>query len=271
MNNSLPGFYAVIGHPIGHSLSPAMHNAGFKDVGFSGFMAAFDVTDIQSAVSGIRALGFKGAAITIPHKVSVMPFLDDVDPTAKEIGAVNTITNHDGFLRGCNSDVNGAITALLEKTNIKGKRVAIIGAGGAARAVAYGVIKEKGEVTLYNRTRNRGMSLAAALNVPFFPLNDIETLECDILINTTSVGMHPYVKETPVSGNLLKKAMVVMDIVYRPLKTQLLLLAEEKGCLIIDGLSMFIHQAAFQFYLWTGIPAPTQTMRQTVSHLLGEA
>jgi shikimate dehydrogenase len=260
--------FAVLGNPIAHSLSPAMQNFAFNTSGFHGVLVALQVADISQAVAGIRGLGLGGVAVTIPHKVSIIPYLDTLDPLAEAIGAVNTVMNKDGYLTGYNSDCEGAIKALLDKTEVQGKRVAIIGAGGAARAVGFGVNREKGEMVIFNRTRARGEALAEALNARYLPLSEIGHMECDILINASSVGMHPNGDYSPIPEACLTPGMVVMDLVYNPLKTRLIKEAEKRGCAVIDGLAMFVRQGAFQFELWTGLPAPVAGMRETVYTLL---
>ncbi|MDD4073084.1 MAG: shikimate dehydrogenase [Desulfobacterales bacterium] len=264
MINSNTSLYAVIGNPVFHSMSPVMHNSAFQYVGYDGVYTAFTVTDIESAVTGIRALGIRGVSVTIPHKVSVMKYLDDVDCAARAIGAVNTIINRDQMLIGYNSDGLGAVRALEEHTSLRGKTVAILGAGGAARAIGHAVMAEGGHVTLFNRTAEAGKKLAADLGADFCPLSDNRRLNCQVLINTTPVGMIPETEAMPIRAQWLEKDMIVMDIVYHPLKTRLLREAQRRGCITIDGLSMFVYQGAFQFELWTGKKAPVEVMRKAV-------
>jgi len=260
----LPPIYAVFGDPVSHSLSPVMHNSALSQTGLEGFYLAFRVKDIAAAISGARGLGMRGVSITIPHKVSVMKYLDRVDALAEEIGAVNTIVNRQGVLYGYNSDCAGAIKALTEKTAINGKAVAVIGAGGAARAVAFGIKREGGRLTILNRTKQSGESLAADLGCEFKPLSEVRRLSYNIVINATSVGMTPQANNTPLNAALLEGEMVVMDMVYNPLKTRLLSEAEKIGCSTIDGVSMFVHQGAVQFELWTDRKAPVDVMRKVV-------
>ncbi|MCP4627882.1 MAG: shikimate dehydrogenase [bacterium] len=256
--------YGVFGNPVGHSLSPVMHNSALAQTGLDGYYFAFIVEDIAAAVSGIRGLGIRGASVTIPHKISVMKYLDQVDPPATEIGAVNTILNHQGVLHGSNSDCAGAIKALIEKTSINGKDVAVVGAGGGARAVGFGIKQEGGRLTIINRTPDRGEKLASDLNCEFIPFPEVNQLPYDIVINATSAGMAPHDDSVPFSTDLLKSGMVVMDMVYNPLKTRFLADAEKKGCTTVDGLAMFVHQGAVQFELWTGEKAPLDIMRKVV-------
>ena len=259
-----PPLYAVFGDPIGHSLSPVMHNSALAQTGLDGHYLAFRVQDIAVAVSGIRGLNIRGASITIPHKISVMKHLDQIDPLAADIGAVNTIVNNRGVLQGYNSDCAGAIKALKSKTDINGKDVALIGAGGGARAVGFGIKQEGGRLTIINRTLEKGEKLAADLNCEFKPISEIKRLPYHIVVNATSAGMKPHNDSTPVDTDLLESGIVVMDMVYNPLKTRLLAAAEKIGCPTVDGVSMFVNQGAVQFELWTGQKASVDVMRRVV-------
>lgn len=255
---------ALLGDPVSHSLGPVMHNTAFAETGFNGVYLAFRAKDVGNAVIGIKALGIKGASITIPHKISVMDFIDELDDTAKKIGAVNTLVNRDGVLTGYNSDGIGAVKALSEKTAIKDKSVVVLGAGGAARAIGFGILAEGGRVTIVNRTPARGENLAKVLGADFQPMSALNKIDGHILINTTPVGMLPDIDAMPVRKQDLDSSMVVMDIVYNPLMTRLLRTAESIGCRIINGVSMFVYQGAFQFELWTGIKAPVMAMKKAV-------
>jgi shikimate dehydrogenase len=256
-----PALFAVFGDPVDHSLSPVMHNAAFAAAGFNGVYAAIRAKDIRLAVAGVRSLGLRGASVTRPHKETVMARLDIIDPDAQRIKAVNTVVNDGGTLRGYNTDWAGALQALAEKTPIVGRRVAVIGAGGAARAVAHGVLSAGGQVCFFNRSTQKGEALAAELGAEFRPLEEFAAGRTEILVNTTPVGMTPQVAHSPVPREKLKAGMVVMDIVYHPLKTRLLCEAAAAGCIAVDGLSMFVYQGARQFELWTGLPAPIDIMR----------
>jgi len=260
--------YAVMGDPVAHSLSPVMHNAAFRQTGHNGVYVACQVTDLPEAVAGIRALGIHGCSVTLPHKVAVMDLVDEIDPMARRIGAVNTIVNHAGRLTGFNSDSPGAMAALLEKTPVARRRVGVIGAGGASRALAHGIKLHGGQLTIINRSEGKGRRLADELECGFCPLVDFSGAGCDILINTTPVGMIPHAGQMPVSHACLRPGMTVMDIVYNPLDTQLLRAARDAGCAVVDGVSMFVHQGAFQFERWTGKKAPVQLMKKTVLDVL---
>jgi shikimate dehydrogenase len=256
--------FGLIGNPVAHSLSPVMHNQAFAATGYNGVYLAFRVTDPGSAIKGIRALNFKGVSVTLPHKIAVMEYLDEVDETAARIGAVNTIVNNQGRLTGYNTDCAGALQALRTRTSIEGKSVGLIGAGGAARAIGFGLVAAGGHVTILNRSRTSGERLAADLQAEFLPLNDWQPNRHEILINTTPVGMHPETDATPIPKEDLSKDMVVMDIVYNPLDTRLLKAAAAKKCRTINGVAMFVFQGAHQFELWTGQKAPVDVMQAAV-------
>jgi len=254
---------AIIGNPIEHSLSPLIHNAAFEHLKLNYVFLAFEVEHLREAVSGIRALNLKGVSVTIPHKVEVMDYLDDIEEVARRIGAVNTILNQEGRLLGYNTDWSGAIKALEGKVELKNKKTILLGAGGAARAIAFG-LKEKGaDLTILNRTVKKAEVLASELNCQWGGLELVESFKPDILINTTSLGMYPRVDDLPVKKEFLKD-MLVFDIVYNPLKTHLIRKAEQNGCATIPGVEMFINQAALQFELWTGKKAPLGLMKKVV-------
>jgi len=260
--------FGVIGNPVAHSLSPVMHNRAFAAIGTNAVYLAFRVTDPGSAIKGIRAMNFKGVSVTLPHKVAVMEYLDEIEATAARIGAVNTIVNKQGRLIGYNTDCPGAIEALRTRTTIQGKAVALIGAGGAARAVGFGLVAAGGRVTVLNRSRTNGQRLAEDLQAEFSPLDDWQPNRYEILINTTPVGMHPDTEATPIPKEHLSKDLVVMDIIYNPIKTRLLEAAEAKQCRTINGVAMFVFQGAQQFELWTGQKAPVEVMHQAVLEAL---
>ncbi len=260
--------FCVFGEPVAHSKSPVMHNAAFAETRVNGVYVALAVNDIGAAMAAVRTLGISGASVTIPHKVSIMEHLDEVDETARKIGAVNTVINRNGHLRGVNTDWQGAARALSEKTEISGKQVLVLGAGGAARAVAYGIVAAGGRLLIANRTASRGEKLAGEFGGRAMSMTEAESLVAegaiDILINTTPVGMTPNEDHAPLSGTGLKQGMTVMDIVYNPLETGLLKMARAAGCRIVDGATMFVYQGACQFELWTGVRAPLTVMRRVL-------
>jgi len=265
---------AVIGYPVEHSLSPAIHNAAFAACGLNWAYVAFSVTHLENAIAGIRGLGIRGVSVTIPHKVAVIPLLDSIDDTARTIGSINTIVNTGGHLAGCNSDGAGALKALFDAgCNSAGKRVVILGSGGAARAIAVtmalqatpaaltllGIFKEERELLASDIAAKSSLQpVTAELSAAGLTA---ALQECDLLINATPVGMHPKSDKSPVPRDLLRKQPAVFDIVYNPRKTRLLRNAEQAGCTVVSGIEMFLNQAAVQFTLWTGQPAPVAVMR----------
>lgn len=268
----------LLGNPVEHSLSPAIHNAAFQKLGLNFVYLAFKVEDLDGAIRGIRALGnLRGFSVTIPHKVAVMPFLDEVEQTAKHIGSVNTILVEQGKLTGHNTDASGALRALQNGgVALKGQQVLLVGTGGAARAIAFALAatKEVGGLILLGIDEKERLTLAedlrerTKLNVECGPLTD-QTLRSgiknsQILIHSTPIGMHPKVNDTCVPASLLAPHLTVMDIVYNPLETRLLREAKAAGCRTIRGLEMFLHQAVAQFELWTGQAAPVEVMRSVL-------
>ena len=256
--------YCVFGNPARHSKGPAIHNAAFQNKGINAVYLAFEVQDAAKAVQAVRTLDIQGASVTIPFKESIMEHIDWIDPTARAIGAVNTIVNEDGVLKGYNTDCKAAVAPLVP-FGISGKIVCIVGAGGAARAVAHGIAAQNGEIIITNRTEQKGRILAETVNARFVPANEMANIQADVVINTTSIGMTPKADKISFPPEALTSEMVVMDVVYTPLRTRLLETAEKKGCITIDGLSMFIAQAAAQFELWTGTTPDTDLMRNTIS------
>ena len=265
--------YGIIGNPVSHSMSPAIHNAAFSEKVLNNIYVPLKIADIDTFMRECRKMDFQGFSVTIPHKESVLPFLDDIDHTASKIGAINTIVNQNGKLIGYNTDCMAAVMGLecsLKETNetLNNKKVSIIGAGGAARAIAFG-LKEKGcDITIFNRTTERAEKLSQDVKCKFESFEEIHKLDSDILINTTSIGMFPDVDQTPVSKDILKEGMIVFDAVYNPIETRLLQEAKGKGCHTVNGLSMFIKQAAEQFRLWTNINPPTGLMSKVVKEIL---
>ena len=263
--------FALFGNPIEHSLSPLMLNATFKRMKIDAHYIPFCVKTMEDAIRGIRGLNIRGVSITIPFKTEVMAYLDEVDEDSLRIGAVNTILNDDdGRLRGFNTDWTGLIRDLEESLEIRGKTFAILGAGGAARAAVYGILKKGGNPVIVNRTLERGEEMARKFGCLFKPLSEIENVEADCLINTTSVGMAPDSEKTPVGRESLVNFRWVMDIIYNPLKTSLLRDAEEAGRIVLPGIGMFVHQGAEQIRIWTGMDPPRAFMREIVLEKLRE-
>ena len=260
--------YGIIGNPVAHSLSPAMHNSAFAALGENRVYLPFQTDNLQEAVAGLSGLGIEGVSVTIPFKEEVMKFLDEIDPVAEKIGAVNTVLvrNENGSKRryGCNTDWLGGNRAVAEQIELRGSRAVILGAGGAARAIGFGLLEAGCAIEIRSRTESRGRELAAQLGCQWTSLADRPTAGADILINSTSVGMEPDVRKSPIDGDLLGAFKVVMDIVYAPLQTKLLKDAGAAGCSCISGLEMLLYQGVAQFELWTGLEAPVQVMREAL-------
>jgi len=271
MINGHTKIYGILGRPVAHSLSPAMHNAAFRELGLNAVYVPFPVADLAQAVAGLRGLAIAGVSVTIPFKEEIIPLLDKLDPQAARIGAVNTVVvSQKGRLIGHNTDCLGAVAALKARTGITGEHFLILGAGGAARAIAFGILEQGGWVCLTDLDVQRAETLARELAVEAFPLNALEGCPASILINATPVGMDPDLNGIPVAPDLLGRFSLVMDIVYRPLATRLLREAEKRGLTTIDGLQMLIHQGAAQFELWTGKKAPVEVMSRAAYAALGD-
>ena len=271
----------IIGDPIEHTMSPIMHNAAFKKLGLDYVYLPFRVEqeELGKAIEGMKALNMRGLNVTIPHKVAVIKFLDELDHLADKIGAINTIVNDDGVLKGYNTDATGFLRALQErKIEPEGKKVVILGAGGAARAISFILAERDSRLTILNRTWDKAKvcagrvseifhSQAVALELGKESLG-MALSEADILVNTTSVGMSPDIDETPIPSDLLRPDLVVFDIVYNPIKTRLRREAEAAGATVISGLDMLVWQGALAFEKWTGLKAPVELMREKVIKVL---
>ncbi|MCF8112683.1 MAG: shikimate dehydrogenase [Desulfotignum sp.] len=252
--------FCVLGNPVSHSKSPLVHNQAFTDNRIDAVYLAFAPMDIRKAVHAVRQFNIQGVSVTIPFKQSVMAHLDWIDDQALAIGAVNTIVNRNNRLLGYNTDSRAAV-APLGRFGIADKTVLIIGAGGAARALAFGIHEKKGRLVITNRSEDRGRKLAKTYDARFVPMDEIKQLRPDIIINTTAMGMAPEPDVLSCPADCLSPGTLVMDVVYTPLETRLISLARKKGCRVVDGLAMFVAQAAAQFELWTGIGPDTAKMR----------
>ncbi|MEI4800217.1 shikimate dehydrogenase [Bacillus sp. NPDC077411] len=272
--------YGVIGNPIGHSLSPLMHNDALSHLGIDAHYHAFLVqeSELGEAVQGLKALGVVGFNVTTPHKVSIMQHLDEIDPLAEQIGAVNTVLHKDGKLIGYNTDGIGYVRSLqsISKEPLTNKRILLLGAGGACRAIYYSLADaDVKEIDIANRTVEKAERLitdcrsevvSSALSLE--EATDKQALY-DIIIHTTTVGMHPRVEDTPLRIRDLKKGSIVSDIIYNPFETKLLQDAKAHGAIVQNGIDMFVFQGALAFEIWTGRLPNIERMKQIVMKKLG--
>lgn len=268
----------VIGDPVEHSLGPQKYNDVYQKLGidseFVYVACRVKISDVADFIKGVRAMGIRGVSCTIPHKVEVMKYLDKIDPVARKIGAVNTIVNDNGVLTGYNTDWLGAVIPLERVTPLEGKTAALLGAGGAARAIAYGIKERGAELTIYNRSPEKARALAAAVGAKAGSWDAPEDIKkTDIIINATSVGMQPDETETPLDKSYITDKQVVFDAVYTPHETRLLREAKGQGAKVIHGSEMLLHQGIAQFKLYTDRDVPEDLMRQVLNKYLpsGEA
>ncbi len=264
----------LIGHPVEHTFSPQMHNAAFSKLNMNYIYAAFDVKpeNLEKAIKNAEALDIKGFNVTIPHKVNVIQYLNDIDETAKQIGAVNTIDFKN--LKGYNTDGLGAVKAIEEITKVKNKNILIAGAGGASRAIAFYLKKNNvNEITILNRNIQKAQNLADELEASSDSISQINKYmeNTDILINTTPIGMYPNINDTPITNaENMHEEQVVFDAVYNPNKTQLLNEAIKAGAKPVYGIKMLLYQGAESFRIWTGKKPPIKTMEETLKKTLGQ-
>ena len=271
------GLCCLIGDPVEHSVSPAMHNAAYKAAGLNYVYLAFRIREnaLRKVVEGFRALNVRGINVTTPHKVSVMPLLDELDEGAELMGAVNTIVNRKGKLKGYNTDGLGFLKALTPE-RIDDKRVVVLGAGGAARAIAYTAAGRCSELALLNRTPAKAKQLAEEIaektgkEMSWGSLKDADRFMegCELLINATSVGMYPSVEDSPVEAGWLKRRMAVFDAVYNPVETRLLKDAKASGEEVISGLEMLVQQGAESIRLWFDVEPEVALMRKAALEAL---
>ena len=269
---------AVIGNPVGHSLSPAIHNAAYEALGLDFVYVACPVDDVNGALTGMRAIGnFRGMSVTIPHKIEVMKYVDEVAQVDHSIGSINTVIHDGDKLIGLGTDGPGALKALADSgVELAGKNVLMVGAGGAARAIAFTLARNtaRAELSILDIDEAVLRKLAADLDAgtdaivkPLVSSNQslAEAMEtADIVIHCTPVGMHPNVDASLIPPELFRPGQVVFDVVYTPLETKLLTDAKSRGLKTISVVEMFVNQAALQFEHFTGIEAPVEVMRRVV-------
>ncbi|APR74942.1 Shikimate 5-dehydrogenase I alpha [Minicystis rosea] len=257
-------------HPVG--TGAAMHLAAYRALDLPFTYVPFKVTDLAGAITGMRALGIRGFGISMPYKQDVIPLLDALDPLAARIGAVNTVVNDDGRLVGHNTDAAGAARAVEEVRPLAGARVLLLGAGGAARAVAHAAVDRGARVTIANRSVIKAEELAEAAGARAAGLDEIDrAADYDVLINATSVGMREVDARSPIPEAVLRTGQVVMDIVYKPIETELVRAARARGAIAIHGGRMLLHQAARQLELYTQHEAPLAAMEAALFDQIGRA
>jgi len=259
----------VIGDPVAHSLSPLLHNAGYRALGLDFVYLAWRVTDPAAAVTGMRGLRLRGLSVTLPHKEAAAALVDAAEASVRATGALNTIVNEGGWLKGYNTDGEAALRALREKTEVAGKEAVIIGAGGSAVAIAHS-LKEAGvNLTILNRTPSRAAALAARVGAAHGDLNNFSRVQAaDIIVNATPAGMWPDVGTMPLKEPPFRAGQTVFDAVYNPLETRFLARARAAGAETVPGHRMFLYQAAAQFRLFTGQAAPLEAMERVLLEAL---
>ena len=256
--------YGVIGNPVSKSLGYLVHNRAFQEKGSPDIYVSFLVDNVEKFFNSFKDF-FSGLSVTMPAKEKIMPLLDRIDETAQKIGAVNTVVKEGSAWVGYNTDCSGAISALEACNSLQGKNVLILGSGGTAKAIGYGVKEKGGKLTVtYNKNKERGESLSKELDCELAHARDAGMRAIDVLINCSPVGMSPNITESPFLARDFKEGMVVFDSVYNPLETRLLREAKLAGCTVIPGYELFINQAARQFDLWTGQSAPIITLREVL-------
>lgn len=271
----------VIGHPIEHSMSPPMHNNAFKELNMDYVYVAFHVLpeNIEKLIESCKTLDIKGLNVTIPHKTSVIPLLDEIDPTAKKIGAVNTIQFKNGIAKGFNTDGIGAIKSIQEYTTLEGKNVLIIGAGGASKAISFTLINENiNSLVIANRSKENACNLIENIRmqcdfeeISYVDIKDASELidDVDIIINTTPIGMYPkHEVEPPIKTDKINEKHIVMDVIYNPLETALLKEARLNGATTINGTSMLINQGLESFKIFTGSKASYKSFEEALMEQL---
>ena len=256
--------YGVMGNPIYKSMGYLIHNRAFKEIGSTDIYVPFLVDNVEKFFKGFSPY-FEGLSVTMPFKEDIIAIMDEIEETAKRIGAVNTVVRDGKGWKGYNTDCMGALKALEEHIDPNGKNVLIIGAGGTAKAIGYGVYEKGAKITVtYNRNKEKGVQLARELGAKVIHIQDVGEEAIDILINCSPVGMSPNLEETPISSRHLRKGMVVFDSVYNPPETRLIREAKAAGCVVISGIELFVNQAVGQFELWTKQKAPIDSMRDVV-------
>ena len=262
--------YGVIGNPVSKSMGYLIHNRAFQEIGSPDIYVSFLVKNVEKFFNEFKEF-FSGLSVTMPCKENIIPLMDEVDATAQKIGAVNTVVKEENGWKGTNTDCTGAIQALEAQVDLTDKNVLIIGSGGTAKAIGYGVTAKGARLTVtYNKNKERGKKLAEELGCRLASIRDIGDHDFDVLINCSPVGMSPHIDTTPFPIRNLKSGMVVFDCVYNPPETRLLKEARSAGCTVISGVELFINQAVGQFEMWTGKKAPVKAMRDVLMERIEE-
>jgi len=284
MINTETQLLGLLGNPLEHSFSPEMHNKAYEKTNLNYLYLPLEIEEdnIEDVLKGIKHMKFIGFNVTIPYKLKIMKFLDEIDPLAKKIGSVNTVKISQGKLIGFNTDGKGFVKSLVNysKINVSSSKFLLLGAGGASRSIAM-TLADRGakKIFISNRTIEKAEELSNETNdkvrscCSYVDNNDMVkmkeiTKKVDVIINTTSVGMYPNTEECPLDKNFLLKKHLVIDIVYNPIKTRLLLEGEKKGCSIQNGLGMLVNQGAEAFEIWTGEKAPIEEMKEIINNIM---
>ena len=274
--------FCVIGHPIEHSMSPIMWNPALQELGIDYVYLAFDVhpKNLEKAISGIRSLDIRGINVTLPHKETVIKYLDEIDSIASKIGAINTIKNDEGTLKARNTDADGAKKSLIDAgCNISGKNIVFLGAGGVARSLAYIMAEKSNSIILTDLIEERAIAVANEIKEKMKvniegKISNKDTIneslkKADILINATPIGMYPRVEDTPITKDMLNADLFVFDVVYNPLETRLIREAAEIGCQTLGGLDMLVNQGILAFEWWTNQKPKKSLMKKKIVEFLG--
>ncbi|MDR3291678.1 MAG: shikimate dehydrogenase [Methanobrevibacter sp.] len=276
------GVYGVIGDPISQSFSPLIHNYAFKYAGLNSVYLAFNVKagDTLAAIDGAKALDFKGLSVAMPHKMAVIEKLDEIDPMVKKIGAINTLDFKDNKIKGYNTDSTGAVSAIKEITDLNGKNVLIVGAGGTSQAISFQLsISGVNKIEILNISVDMAKKLVNSieksnnnnLNLSYGGLDLIEksVQDADIFINATPVGMYPNINEKPIANSdIMHSDLIVQDIVYNPIKTRFIKEAEKADAKAIPGIKMLLYEALDAFKIWTGVEVPINIIEKDVNKYL---
>ncbi len=274
--NSRTKICMIIGDPVEHSLSPQIHNAGYEAAGIDNeyvYIASHVTSEnLADFIKGVKAMQIRGVGVKTPHKIEIMKYLDHIDETARKIGAVNSVVNEDGILKGYNTDWIGVVSPFEKITSLQDKKVALIGAGGAARAAAYGLCKKGANLTIFNRTLDKAKELSEEFGGNARSLEDKDEIKTmDIIINATSIGLPPYENNVPIGSEYINDNHIVYDLVYSLQgTTKFIKEAEKKGARLLTGIDMLLSQGYAQFKLFTNHNAPEEIMKNVLIEYLNK-